>query len=413
MGICPKCWHEGESGEGSRHHLEVLTVPSVPSPLELLTVGISSVQRPHGTALSDTLQSLFQASSGPELHCIVVLVHLSGPDPEWLRQTAADISSLFQPHIEARELLVIHGRLSGSPVSGDPGDAGDSSPCAAVYSRQKVDYTLLMNFALNLSEYFLMIEDRVQCAPKFVSAIYWALSAWKERPWVTLEFSSLSFSGKVFHTSDLARLTAFLLLFPTDVPTHLLLSEFRLLLAQHVPIRFGSSVFHSARSYSVPADTCFPVEKEPAFSEPDNPVASVLTDMRTPSRTIPEYAYVLNKESYYTLDPLRGNYLTVVLDRPQKVVRVEVLTGSDRQGLYRLQQGQVELGYSPLAHSEGCARYALLGPLVEGHLDQRVFYDEDAVEQLSCIRLLVLASQDSWLLIRQIRVWTQPAEEES
>ncbi|KAM5302070.1 alpha-1,6-mannosyl-glycoprotein 4-beta-N-acetylglucosaminyltransferase-like [Glossophaga mutica] len=318
-----------------------------PQEKKLLTAGISSVQRPHGSALLDTLQSLFQASSGPELHCIVVLVHLSDPDPEWLRQMAAAISSLFQPHIEARELLVIHGRLGGSPDPGDPGDAGDSSPCATMYSRQKVDYTLLMNFALNLSEYFLMMEDHVQCAPKFVSAIYWALSAWKEQPWVTLEFSSLSFSGKVFHTS-----------------------------------------------------------------EPDNPVASVLTDMRTIWNTIPEYAYVLNKESYYTLDPLRGNYLTVVLERPQKVIRVEVLTGSDEQGLYRLQQGQVELGYSLLPHSEGCARYALLGPLVEGHLDQRVFDEDDAVEPLSCIRLLVLASQDSWLLIRQIRVWTQPEEEE-
>ncbi|XP_036926441.1 alpha-1,3-mannosyl-glycoprotein 4-beta-N-acetylglucosaminyltransferase-like protein MGAT4E [Sturnira hondurensis] len=270
-----------------------------------------------------------------------------------------------------------------------------------------------MNFALNLSEYFLMMEDCVRCTPKFVSAIYWALSAWKERPWVTLEFSSLSFSGKVFHTRDLARLTAFLLLFTKDVPTHLLLSEFRLLSAQHVPIRFSSSVFYPVRSYSVPADTCFPMEKEPAFGEPDNPVASVLTDMRTISNTIPEYAYVLNKESYYTLDPLRGNYLTVVWERPQDVTRVEVLTGSDKQGLYRLQQGQVELGYSLLPHSEGCARYALLGPLVEGHLDQRVFYEKDSVEQPSCIRLLVLASQDSWLVIRQIRVWTQPEEEES
>ncbi|XP_035871972.1 alpha-1,3-mannosyl-glycoprotein 4-beta-N-acetylglucosaminyltransferase-like protein MGAT4E [Phyllostomus discolor] len=269
-----------------------------------------------------------------------------------------------------------------------------------------------MNFALSLSEYFLMIEDRVQCTPKFVSAIYWALSAWRERPWVTLEFSGLSFSGKVFHTSDLARLTAFLHLFAKDVPTHLLLSEFRLLSAQHVPIRFSSSVFHPVRSYSMPADTCFPVEKEPAFGEPDNPVASVLTDMSTVSSSPPEYAYVLNKESYYTLHPLRGNHLTVVLERPQKVIRVEVLTGSDKQGLYRLQQGQVELGYSPLPHSEGCARYALLGPLVEGHLDQRVFYAADSAEQLSCIRLLVLAAQDSWLLIRQIRVWTQPEEEE-
>ncbi|XP_054432465.1 alpha-1,3-mannosyl-glycoprotein 4-beta-N-acetylglucosaminyltransferase-like protein MGAT4E [Pteronotus mesoamericanus] len=270
-----------------------------------------------------------------------------------------------------------------------------------------------MNFALNLSEYFLMMEDRVRCTPRFVSTIYWALSAWKERPWVTLEFSSLGLSGKVFHTSDLARLAELLLLFPRDTPTHLLLSQFRLLLAQQVPIRFASSVFRPVPNDSVPEDACFPVEREPVFGEPDNPVARVLTDMSAVSNVVPEYAYVLNKESYSTFEPLRGNYLTVVWERPQKVTRIEVLTGSDPQGRYRLQQGQVELGYDPLAHSEGCARYTLLGPLVEGNLDQRVFYEEDAAEQLSCIRLLVLAPQDSWLLIRQIRVWTQPEEEQS
>ncbi|KAM7049957.1 alpha-1,3-mannosyl-glycoprotein 4-beta-N-acetylglucosaminyltransferase-like protein MGAT4E [Molossus nigricans] len=411
----------------SKNHMETFKKMQINSPMlqhanykvmagaspwekKLLTVGISSVQRPHGRTLLRTLQSLFEASSEPELNYIVVLVHLSDPDPQWLSQTVANISGLFQPHIEAQKLLVIHGRLGGSSVPGDLGNTNDDSPCEAVYSRQKVNYALLMNFALSLSEYFLMIEDHVYCIPGFVSTIYWALSAWKERPWVTLEFSSLSFSGKVFHSSDLSRLATFLLLFPKDTPTHLLLSEFRLLLAQHIPIRFGSPVFYAMSSYSA-EDTCFPVQKEMVFGEPDNPIASVVTDMMTISDVIPQYAYVLNDECYSTFDPLRGNYLTVILERPQKVIRIQVLTGSDKERLYWLQKGQIELGYNTLEYSEGCAQYTLLGPLVQGNLDQRVFYGEDAVGELSCIRLLVLASQDSWLLIRQIRVWTQPEEE--
>ncbi|XP_025710812.1 alpha-1,6-mannosyl-glycoprotein 4-beta-N-acetylglucosaminyltransferase-like isoform X2 [Callorhinus ursinus] len=386
---------------------------SPPQEKKLLTVGISSEQHLHGSYLLDTLQSLFQASSEPELNCIVVLVHLSDPDPEWLSQTVANISSLFKPHIEAQKLLVIHGGLSDSPLPGDLNNVSHASPCEAHYSRQKVNYVLLMNFALNLSEYFLMIEDYVHCTPKFISTIYWVLSAWKELPWVILEFSSLSLSGKVFHNSDLSRLTSFFLLFHENIPIHLFLSEFRLLLAQNVPIRFSPSVFYHMGNYSVFEDTCFPVEKEEVFDEPDNPVADVLTDMMAELNIIPQYAYILNKECYSVLDPIEGNYLTVILEKPQKVIRIEVLTGSDKQGLYWLQQGQVELGYDPLEDSRGCARYTLLGPLVEGHLDQRVFYEEDSVEELSCIRLTVLASQKSWLLIRQIRVWTQNEEEES
>ncbi|XP_037352620.1 alpha-1,3-mannosyl-glycoprotein 4-beta-N-acetylglucosaminyltransferase-like protein MGAT4E [Talpa occidentalis] len=384
-----------------------------PRKKKLLTVGISSVRHPSESYLLDTLKSLFEGSTESELNCIVVLVHLSVPDSELLGQVIANIQSLFKAHLEAHRLLVIQGHLGASPPPGDLKSARNSSHCEALYSRQKVSYSLLMNFAINISEYFLMLEDNIRCAPKFVSTIYWTLLAWKDLPWVILEFSSLSFSGKVFHTHDLHRLASFFLLLQRDIPTHSLLSEFQLLLAQSVPIRFSPSVFYHWDNYSVFQDTCFPVQEEKIFGEPDNPSASVLTDMMTISNIIPDYAYFLNKECFSTLDAVRGNYLTVVFERPQNVIRIEVLTGSEEQKQYQMQHGQVELGYDPLKNAKGCARYSLLGPLVEGNLDQRVFYETDSVEELSCIRLLVLASQESLLLIRQIKVWTQNEEEET
>ncbi|KAL4699984.1 hypothetical protein H8957_000190 [Semnopithecus entellus] len=227
-----------------------------------------------------------------------------------------------------------------------------------------------MNFASNLSDYFLLLEDHIHCTPKLATAVSPALSAWKELPWVILEFSHLNISGKAFRTSDLSRLTAFLFLFHKDTPTHLLLSEFCLLLAQNVPIHFSPSVFNHTGDYSM------------VFGEPDNPVATVLTDMVSMLAVIPQYTYTLNK----------------------KVTRIVVPTGSDKDGRYRLQQGQED--------PKSCARYALLGPLAGGNLDQIVFFEEESVEELSCIRLLVLASQESWLLIKQIKVWTEPDEEE-
>ncbi|XP_077013556.1 alpha-1,3-mannosyl-glycoprotein 4-beta-N-acetylglucosaminyltransferase-like protein MGAT4E isoform X2 [Tamandua tetradactyla] len=386
---------------------------TIPQEKKLLTVGISLAPHPHASDLLDTLQSLFRASSEPELKYITVLVHLSDPDPGWLSQTVANISSLFKQYIETQKLLVIHGLLDSFLLPRDLNNTNHSSSCEKLYFRQKVDYALLMNFASNLSDYFLMVGNNVHFVPKFVSAIYWVLSAWKEIRWVILEFSSLSFSGKVFHTSDLSRLTSFFFLSPKDIPTDLLLSKFRFLLAQNVPIRFTPSIMGVMGNYSVLEDTCFPMDKEKVFDEPDNPLASVITDMMTISNFFPQYAYILNEECYATLDPVRGNHLTVILERPQKVTRIVVLTGSHKEGKYLLHQGQVELGYDPMEHPKGCARYTLLGPLVEGNLDQRVFYEDDSEEELSCIRLLVLATQDSFLLIRQIKVWTESEEEES
>ncbi|XP_060034576.1 alpha-1,3-mannosyl-glycoprotein 4-beta-N-acetylglucosaminyltransferase-like protein MGAT4E isoform X1 [Erinaceus europaeus] len=380
---------------------------SSPPKKKLLTVGISSVQHPSGNYLLETLTSLFNASSEAELSCIVVLVHLSDPDPQRLTRVVANISSLFKEQIEAQRLLVIQAHcLQGGQNN------NLSSPCEALYSRQNVNYGLLMNLAMNLSEYFLLLQDNVHCAPEFVSTMYWTLLAWKELPWVMLEFSSLSFSGKVFHTSDLHRLASFFLLFHKDSPGHILLSQFHLLMAQNVPIRFSPSVFYHIGSYPVLEGTCFPVEEEPVFGEPDNPVADVLTDMMTTGHSYAEYAYFLNDEGFSTLDALRGNYLTVIFEKPHKVIRIEVLTGTD-DGEYRMQHGQVEVGYDPFENSMGCTRYNFLGPLMEGHLDQRVFYEEDAVQELSCIRLVVLESQESWLLIKQIKVWTQNEEEKA
>lgn len=82
--------------------------------------------------------------------------------------------------------------------------------------------------------------------------------------------------------------------------------------------------------------------------------------MRTVSDIIPRNAGTLNEESYSTLDPLMGNRLTVTLERPQKVIQVEVLTGPEKQGLNRPRQGQVELGCAPVENSKGCARCSLL-----------------------------------------------------
>ncbi|XP_013358817.1 PREDICTED: alpha-1,3-mannosyl-glycoprotein 4-beta-N-acetylglucosaminyltransferase C-like [Chinchilla lanigera] len=382
-----------------------LLAGAAPQEKKLLTVGISSGQRPHGNYLLATLRSLFQASSALDLECIVVLVHLSGPDPAWLRQTVASISELFAPHLQAHKLLVVHGLLGGAPLRNE----NRSFTCQWLYSRQKADYALLMHFASNLSEYFLLMEDNVWSAPRFVSAIYWAIQAWKDLPWAVLEFSSLRFSGKVFHTSDLARLASFFLLFPKDTPTHVLLSELPFLSVQNVPIRLGTSIFSHMSNYSESEAACFPVEEDMDFGEPDNPAGVVFTNMMT-KKDIPQYAYVLSEDSFSTLDPLEGSYLMVILDRPQKVTRIVVNTGSEIKGMFRLERGQVLLGYNRLENVKGCAHYTLLGPLVAGNLDQRVFY-EDSEEQISCIKLLVVAPQESWLLIRGIKVWAEPEEE--
>uniref|UniRef100_A0A8D2B400 MGAT4 conserved region domain-containing protein n=1 Tax=Sciurus vulgaris TaxID=55149 RepID=A0A8D2B400_SCIVU len=380
-----------------------LLAGALPKEKKLLTVGISSVQRPQGSYLLDTLRSLFQASSETELETMVVLVHLSDPDPEWLGPAVANISDLFEPHIEARGLLVVRGLLDGSPLR----NVNQSSPCEELDFRQKADYALLMNFASNLSDYFLLMDDNVQCILHFVSAISWALSAWKEYPWVTLEFSSLRLSGKVFHSGDLSRLASFFLLFLKDTPTHLLLSNFGFLLGQMAPISLTPKLFHSGHNGFISEDTCYKEkEEEKKLGKPHNPPAHIYTNMIFGSFFLPHYAYSLDFNYFKTQHVFPGHTYTVVLKASYKVIQIEVITGVGIWGICRLEHGQVELGYLPIGKGQVCTRYALLGPLVKGQLNQKLYHDKDFVEEVRCVRLLVTAPQESDVCITGVHIWT-------
>ncbi|KAM6217318.1 alpha-1,3-mannosyl-glycoprotein 4-beta-N-acetylglucosaminyltransferase-like protein MGAT4E [Rhynchocyon petersi] len=374
-------------------------------------MGIPSLHHPHGSDIVSTLKSLFQTSSEIEQNYIVVLVHLLNPDPEWLNQTVTNISGLFKPHIEAQKLLVIHGLLNGSSLPGDANDFNRFSSCEAFHSRQKIDYALLMSFASNLSDYFLMVGDNSHCTPRFVSTVYWTLRAWKEIPWaVMLEFSNLNFSGKVFHTSDLSRLSSFFFLFQ-DTPASLLLSSFRFLLGQKVPISFQPDLFHTRKNANTSENPCSQVEEKEEDDEPENPPAQIRTNMLPKGHHPPEHAYFLNENYFQTEFIIPGSRYTVIFDESHLVSRVQVLTGVGKRGHYRVEHGQVELGFEPVQEKAGCTYWNLLGPLVRGKLDQKVYYENDFVGRVRCVKLLVTNFQDSITRIAQIKIWIKFKEE--
>uniref|UniRef100_G1Q115 MGAT4 conserved region domain-containing protein n=1 Tax=Myotis lucifugus TaxID=59463 RepID=G1Q115_MYOLU len=365
--------------------------------LELLTIGISSGQRPEGSHLVDTLQSLFFASSSSERKHFTVLVHLAGPDPKWLVQMIYNLSAMFQPHIQARELVVITTPLTSYlPLKDLKVTFNDPPVHAAFHSRQNMDYAFLMNFATQHSDYFLVVEDDVKCAPGFVTQIATAVSAWANRPWVTLEFSPLGLTGKLFRAGDLPRLVHFLLLFYREMPWDCLLSHFQNLL-QHTPIRFLPSLFQQVGNSSS-------FEEEDTGS-PSNPAASIHTSLKVANDSAPSHAYSLDENFFYTKSAEPGSHLTVVLDVPAHVSRVQVLTGSDPRGWNQLEEGQVELGCDSTNRVSDCDDYTLLGLLVNGVLNKQVLSPTSG-KKVKCVRLLVTAAAPSGIVVRHIHLWT-------
>lgn len=371
-------------------------------------VGISSVPRPDQNSLSYTLLSLFRATSKIEQKRLTVLVHLADSDLTWLRETTVHISSLFSPQILAGQLLLIH---APSDIYPTVDDVRDKDTQAEFYSKQNIDHAFLMSFATKLSDYFLLLEDNAFCAPNFVTHIHWKVNTMRSDPWVMLEFSNMGFLGKLFHSRDLPVLSHFLLLFYKEKPLNRLIPHFRTLLAQKNPILCRPFLFYHRISYFTYNDSqkATPVRKKNP-NGPDNPPGAIFTDMKVFDVHFPWEAYTLDESFFWTHNVSAGNHLTVILNHPVNLNRVQVLTGTIVDGKYALEKGQVELGYDPEGMPQYCTSFAVLGHLLEGQMDQEVFL-RSLRYNVSCVRVVVKANQLGGLIIRHIHLWEENAKE--
>ncbi|KAL6031085.1 hypothetical protein STEG23_001358 [Scotinomys teguina] len=369
-----------------------------------LTVGITSVSRQGQGGLLDTLASLYHASSVAEQKRITVLVHLAGSDSTWLRKTILRISSLFTSQISTGQLLLIHAPSDAYPTVDN---VQKELSQGQIYSKQNVDHAFLMSFASKLSTYFLLIEDDVLCAPNFVTHIHSKVINRHPHTWVLLEFSNMGFLGKLFHSRDLPLLAHFFLLFHKERPLDWLIIHFRTLLAQQNPILCKPFLFYHRLSH-------FTFENKTLTAQergPRGPVVlpgTVFTDMRLSGVYSPREAYTLDESFFWTYNVSTGNHLTVILNHPANLNRVQVRTGSIMDGRYILEKGQVELGYQPEEMPPNCTSFTLLGRLVQGQMDQII--PESAGYQVSCVKLAVNANQAGGLMIRHIYLWGGDAE---
>ena len=96
---------------------------------------------------------------------------------------------------------------------------GDSPKRQWWRSKQNLDYTFLMWYAAELSDYYMQLEDDIQPVPHFSLTV----SSYIQRSllgkhWVMASFSSLGFIGKLFNNTHLPKLAEFLLTFSAEAP---------------------------------------------------------------------------------------------------------------------------------------------------------------------------------------------------
>ncbi|XP_078392125.1 alpha-1,3-mannosyl-glycoprotein 4-beta-N-acetylglucosaminyltransferase C-like [Cetorhinus maximus] len=378
-----------------------------------LTVGLSSVKRKRGNYLLETLKSIFEQSTNEELTEMVVVVHLADFDMVWNAQVVQDISRKFAHHIISGHLVIIHApKLYYPPLQGLKRNYNDPADRVTFRSKQNVDYAFLLNFCANLSDYYLMLEDDVQCARSFLIAIKKVLASKEGSYWVTLEFSKLGYIGKLYHSTDLPRLAHFLLMFYQEMPCDWLLTHFRGLLTQKDVIRFKPSLFQHIGYYSSFRGTENRLKdddfEEDFFDIPDNPPATIYTSLKVFENYDPSKAYSNGDEYFWGKSPSTGDYFTIVFLKPMNVTRIHVVTGSEDRHNDVLHSGILEIGKNPKAtqKSKDCSEYVKLNEFQKGLCDKK---DISSIIDFSadCVRIYITNSQKDWLIIRSISIWAK------
>ena len=325
-----------------------------------------------------------------------------------------NLTLTFFPHVKSGLIRIIETpETLYTPLSSLKRTFNDSKQRVWWRSKQNLDYSYLMEYCAQRSQYYLHLEDDVITVPNFINKIENYMES-VNRTWTMLEFSTLGFIGKFFKSRDVQRLSSLLKIFYNEQPCDYLIFYFlKLMLQMNRFIRIPSLFQHRGHFSSMPnliRNVTEPSSRFPAFKKRfngNNPDATVLTSMSTWMSFKPEFAYsTFDNEMFWSTTPRIGDHYTLIFKLPQKVSRLVVLTGKPHTNLVDfLHGGTLEVGTDVERHSQtkiGCSNLSVVGKFVRGCIDITVLSE---FKTIKCLKITVTKEQESWLIIREIAVF--------
>lgn len=138
-----------------------------------LSIGVPSIHRINDQDyILQTLDSLCQHVLDEEKPEVVVLVFLVDEDPDYNEQSLRIISQKYHTHLASGFLQIIQLSSSYYPsFLGLKRNFYDAPERIKWRAKQAADFAAMFSYARNLSEYYVQIEDDVECSHGFVAAI--------------------------------------------------------------------------------------------------------------------------------------------------------------------------------------------------------------------------------------------------
>uniref|UniRef100_A0A673KI83 Alpha-1,3-mannosyl-glycoprotein 4-beta-N-acetylglucosaminyltransferase A n=1 Tax=Sinocyclocheilus rhinocerous TaxID=307959 RepID=A0A673KI83_9TELE len=295
--------------------------------------------------------------------CPLIMTELSLIDERYyVNSVVAGLEKEFYTELNSGLLEVISPPASYYPdFSSLKETFGDSKERVKWRTKQNLDYSFLMMYAVNKGVYYVQLEDDIVAKPNYFATMKNFALQLATEDWMILEFSALGFIGKMFQAPDLNLIVEFIFMFYKEKPIDWLLDHILWVKvcnpekdAKHcerqkssLRIRFRPSLFqhvglHSSLAGKIQKLTDKDFLKPLLHKIHVNPPAEVSTSLKVYQGHTLEKTY-LGEDFFWAITPMAGDYVLFKFDRPPLIGRFLFRSGNQEHPGDKIENTTVEI----------------------------------------------------------------------
>uniref|UniRef100_A0A7N6BAI7 Alpha-1,3-mannosyl-glycoprotein 4-beta-N-acetylglucosaminyltransferase A n=1 Tax=Anabas testudineus TaxID=64144 RepID=A0A7N6BAI7_ANATE len=412
-----------------------------------MVMGIPTVKRKVKSYLSETLHSLIDKLSPEEKLDCVIIVFVGETDLDYVHSVVGDLEKEFSTELSSGLLEVISPPAAYYPdLTNLKETFGDSRDRVKWRTKQNLDYSFLMMYAVSKGVYYVQLEDDIVAKPNYFATMKNFALQLSSEDWMILEFSQLGFIGKMFQAPDLNLIVEFIFMFYKEKPIDWLLDHILWVKvcnpekdAKHcerqkssLRVRFRPSLFqhvglHSSLAGKIQKLTDKDFLKPLLHKMHVNPPAEVSTSMKVYQGHTLEKTY-LGEDFFWAITPTAGDYILFKFDRPVSIERFLFRSGNQEHPGDKIENTTVEIlparvgetppQSPPTAHPLSLSlshtrykrtedRFYRIGHFQKGVAEGAV---DPSFNPVIALRLSVLKDSAVWAIISEVSQKRQKAE---
>uniref|UniRef100_A0A8C3AII8 Alpha-1,3-mannosyl-glycoprotein 4-beta-N-acetylglucosaminyltransferase A n=1 Tax=Cyclopterus lumpus TaxID=8103 RepID=A0A8C3AII8_CYCLU len=371
-----------------------------------MVMGIPTVKRKVKSYLAETLRSLIDKLSPEEKLDCVIIVYVGETDVDYVHSVVAGLEKEFSTELSSGLLEVISPPAAYYPELANLKETfGDSKERVKWRTKQNLDYSFLMMYAVSKGVYYVQLEDDIVAKPNYFATMKNFALQLSSEDWMILEFSQLGFIGKMFQAPDLNLIVEFIFMFYKEKPIDWLLDHIlwvksailRKMRYKHcerqkssLRVRFRPSLFqhvglHSSLAGKIQKLTDKDFLKPLLHKMHVNPPAEVSTSVKVYQGHTLEKTY-LGEDFFWAITPTTGDYILFKFDRPVSIEKFLFRSGNQEHPGDKIENTTVEI----LPVSVGTRQFQK--GVAEGAVDP-------AFNPIIALRLSVLKDSAVWAIL--------------